>query len=65
MPSPTEQNLKKRITDPIYNEIKLTVSKLTDHFYDSGLYKSEWKQSEYLKTNHPYMGKMSFPENLE
>jgi len=64
MPSPTEQNLKKRITDPIYNEIKLTVSKLTDHFYDSGLYKSEWKQSEYLKTNHPYMGKMSFPENL-
>ena len=64
MPSPTEQNLKKRITDPIYNEIKLTVSKLTDHFYDSGLYKSEWKQSESLKTNHPYMGKMSFPENL-
>lgn len=64
MPSPTEHNLKKRITDPIYNEIQLTVSQLTDHFYDSGLYKSEWKQSEYLKTNHPYMGKMSFPENL-
>jgi len=64
MPSPTEQNLKKRVTDPVYNEIKLTVAKLTDHFYDSGLYKSEWKQSEYLKTNHPYMGKMSFPENL-
>jgi DNA (cytosine-5)-methyltransferase 1 len=63
MPSPTEQKLKKIITDPIYNEIKLTASKLTDHFYDSGLYKSEWKQSEYLKTNHPYMGKMSFPEN--
>lgn len=63
MPSPTEQQLEKRITDPIYNEIKLTVSKLSDHFYDTGLYKSEWKQSEYLKTNHPYMGKMSFPEN--
>ncbi len=63
MPSPTEQKLKKRIRDPIYNEIKLTVSKLSDHFYDSGLYKSEWKQAKYLKTNHPYMGKMSFPEN--
>jgi DNA (cytosine-5)-methyltransferase 1 len=63
MPSPTEQKLDKIIKDPIYNEIKMTVSKLSDHFYDSGLYKSEWKQSEYLKTNHPYMGKMSFPEN--
>jgi len=63
MPSPTEQKLGKRITDPIYSEIKLTVSQISDHFYDSGLYKSEWKQSKYLKTNHPYMGQMSFPEN--
>lgn len=63
IPSPTEQKLGKIITDPIYNEIKLTASQISDHFYDSGLYKSEWKQSKYLKTNHPYMGKMSFPEN--
>jgi DNA (cytosine-5)-methyltransferase 1 len=65
MPSPTEQKLGKRITDPIYNEIKLTASKLTDHFYDSGLYESEWKQSKHYKTNHPFMGKMSFPENMD
>lgn len=65
MPSPTEQKLEKKITDPIYNEIKLTVSKLSDHFYDSGLYKSEWKQSKHYKTNHPFMGKMSFPENMD
>ncbi|MFT6127413.1 MAG: DNA (cytosine-5)-methyltransferase 1 [Flavobacteriaceae bacterium] len=65
MPSPTEQKLDKRITDPIYNEIKLTVSKLSDHFYDSGLYQSEWKQSKHYKTNHPFMGKMSFPENID
>lgn len=64
MPSPTELKLNKKIKDPIYSDIKMTVSKLSDHFYDSGLYKSEWKQSKYLKTNHPYMGKMSFPENL-
>jgi len=63
MPSPIEQKLEKRIKDPIYNEIKMTVSELSDNFYDSGLYKSEWKQSKFLKTNHPYMGKMSFPEN--
>ena len=65
MPSPTEQKLEKKITDPIYNEIKLTVSKLSDHFYDSGLYQSEWKQSKHYKTNHPFMGKMSFPENMD
>lgn len=65
MPSPTEQSLKKRIKDPIYNDIKITVAKLTDHFYDSGLYQSEWKQSKHYKTNHPFMGKMSFPENME
>jgi len=65
MPSPTEQKFGKRITDPIYNEIKLTVSKLSDHFYDSGLYQSEWKQSKHYKTNHPFMGKMSFPENMD
>ena len=65
MPSPAEQKLGKRITDPIYNEIKLTVSKISDHFYDSGLYQSEWKQSKHYKTNHPFMGKMSFPENID
>ena len=65
MPSPIEQRLGKKVTDPIYKEIKLTVSKLTDHFYDSGLYQSEWKQSKHYKTNHPFMGKMSFPENTD
>ena len=65
IPSPTEQRLGKKVTDPIYKEIKLTVSKLTDHFYDSGLYQSEWKQSKHYKTNHPFMGKMSFPENMD
>ena len=64
MPNPTEQKTNLKIQDPVYKEIKLTVSNLSDHFYDSGLYKSEWRQSKYLKTNHPYMGKMAFPENL-
>jgi hypothetical protein len=37
--------------------------KITDHFYDTGVYEIEWKFSKYWKTNHPFMGKMSFPEN--
>lgn len=32
-------------------------------FYDTGIYRVEWKFSKYWKTNHPFMGKMAFPEN--
>ncbi len=60
-------NLKKvegDIIDPIYPEIKIKINNLTDHFYDSGLYECEWRQSKELKTNHHCMGKMAFPENI-
>jgi DNA (cytosine-5)-methyltransferase 1 len=62
-PSPFESKSHRIIQDPMYKDIRLTASELTDHFYDTGLYESEWKQSRHLKINHPYMGKMSFPEN--
>ena len=58
-------NTNRVIRDPIYKDIKLPANELTDHFYDTGLYESEWKQSKHLKINHPYMGKMSFPEKEE
>jgi len=51
------------ISDPLYPNLRIKQSELTDHFYDTGLYKSEWKSSQFLKVNHPYMGTMSFPEN--
>ncbi len=60
-PSPIKQ--QKQITDPNY-KIRIDSKKLTDHFYDTGIYKPHWDYSQYCKTNHPYMGKMSFPENL-
>jgi DNA (cytosine-5)-methyltransferase 1 len=41
------------------------MNQITDHFYDTGIYKNEWENSKYLKVNHPYMGLMSFPENIE
>lgn len=65
IPSPNHpldnQNL---IVDPIYPTIKIPMAELTDQFYDSGIYEVEWRQALHQKTNHPYMGKMSFPENL-
>ena len=61
-PQPFTKISDKIIKDPHY-QIKISQSQLTDHFYDTGIYKVEWKFSKYWKTNHPFMGKMSFPEN--
>lgn len=62
LPHPFAKLSDKIIADPQY-QIKVYQSQLTDHFYDTGIYKVEWKFSKYWKTNHPFMGKMSFPEN--
>ncbi|MCW7498313.1 DNA cytosine methyltransferase [Leptospira levettii] len=51
------------VKDPQY-KLKIPKEELTDHFYDTGVYKIEWEKAKFLKINHPYMGKMSFPENL-
>ena len=61
-PHPFTKFSKKTVQDPQYN-IKIPQNQITDHFYDTGIYKIEWKFSKYCKTNHPFMGKMSFPEN--
>ncbi len=65
MPKPNMAKSDRIITDPIYPSIQIKLNELTDHFYDTGLYECEWRQSKFLKVNHPYMGKMSFPENEE
>lgn len=64
-PSPILKYSEELIKDPIYKSIDIKLTELTDHFYDSGLYKSEWRQSREHKTNHYCMGKMAFPENKD
>jgi DNA (cytosine-5)-methyltransferase 1 len=61
-PHPFTKKSDKIIDDPQYR-LLIPQNQLTDHFYDTGIYKVEWKFSKYWKTNHPFMGKMSFPEN--
>lgn len=61
-PHPFSKQSENSISDPQY-PIKISQKLLTDHFYDTGIYEVEWKFSKYWKTNHPFMGKMSFPEN--
>lgn len=52
------------VNDPLY-DFTIPINQITDHFYDTGIYKNEWENSKYLKVNHPFMGLMSFPENYE
>lgn len=61
-PIPFSEKSDIVISDPQY-PIQIFQNQLTDHFYDTGIYEVEWKFSRYWKTNHPFMGKMSFPEN--
>lgn len=61
-PHPYIKPSNKKISDPQY-PISISQELVTDHFYDTGIYKVEWKFSKYWKINHPFMGKMSFPEN--
>ncbi|MCF0075335.1 DNA cytosine methyltransferase [Dyadobacter sp. CY261] len=63
LPRPSSPKTPILMCDPNYPSLVISSDNLTDHFYDTGLFKCEWKQSKFLKTNHPYMGKMAFPEN--
>ncbi len=63
LPRPNCKNNSSQIKDPIYPELQIRLDQLTDHFYDTGLYSTQWENSYYMKRNHPFMGRMSFPEN--
>ncbi len=63
MPSPLESKSRKLWTDPNYPLLKLTVKDITDHLYDTGVYEVEWQAARFAKVNHPFMGRMSFPED--
>ena len=63
MPKPNSAPSNITYADPNYPSLKCKMNLITDHFYDSGIYESQWRKARDLKLNHPYMGKMSFPED--
>lgn len=63
MPAPSSEKSDALYLDPNYPQLKLKITEITDHFYDSGVYESQWKSAKNAKVNHPFMGKMSFPED--
>ncbi len=62
LPRPNAKKSEEYVSDPLYPSIRIKQTELIDQFYDTGLYACDWKGSKFLKTNHPYMGLMSFPE---
>lgn len=52
------------ILDPNYG-FEMLASEITDHHYIQEYAKFEWEQAKRLKEDKGYMGKMSFPENLD
>lgn len=63
MPSPQDTNGQREWQDPNYPSLLLKGSEISDHFYDTGLYAVEWEKARFSKVNHPFMGRMSFPED--
>jgi DNA (cytosine-5)-methyltransferase 1 len=63
LPSPNSKSSDQKVVDPNYPNLSIALKELTDNFYDTGLFECEWRQSRFFKVNHPYMGRMAFPEN--
>lgn len=66
LPRPTLRKSEDRpISDPNYPKLILPANEIPDHYYDSGVYSFEWRSARHAKVNHPFMGRMSFPEAME
>lgn len=58
-------NTNRVIQDSNYQGFCLPKNELTDHYYLYMLQPFEWETAKRLKEDKGYMGKMSFPENLD
>jgi len=65
LPKPNSLKSDEDVIDPLYPNIRIKQTELIDQFYDTGLHTCDWRGSKFLKTNHPYMGTMAFPERQD
>lgn len=61
---PLDGEREKIVKDPCYHELSMKRSDITDHFYDTRVEDFEWNSAKRLKVDHGFMGKMSFPEDI-
>ncbi|WP_406660238.1 DNA cytosine methyltransferase [Methanolobus sp. ZRKC3] len=62
--NPFQNEHNGTITDPNYG-LSIPANLLTDHFYDTRIADFEWENAKRLKEDHGFMGRMSFPENID
>ncbi len=62
---PPNHNLEEKIQDPNYIDFQMTSKDITDHHYIMEIAEFEWQKAKIMKQDKGYMGKMSFPENLD
>lgn len=63
LPRPGQSPRRRYYTDPNYG-FSLPVEDLTDQSHETWIDPQEVKRLRDQKLNHPYMGKMSFPDDL-
>jgi DNA (cytosine-5)-methyltransferase 1 len=64
-PNPMRPRPDSVVSDPNYPEMNLPAANLSDHFYDCGLSSEQASTNRAKKTNHPWCGKMRFPDSLD
>lgn len=63
LPGANNPGRKRKCTDPNYG-FAMPVDELTDQFHETWIAPSEVERLRNAKLNHPYMGKMAFPDDL-
>jgi DNA (cytosine-5)-methyltransferase 1 len=63
LPNADGSSRKRTCVDPNYG-FKLPVKELTDQFHETWIAPQEVERLRAAKLNHPYMGRMSFPDDL-
>lgn len=64
LPKPEAMPGSELVRDPVY-PISIEAAALTDHFYDTTIGGDEAERIEAARLNHPYMGRMAFPDELD
>lgn len=62
---PPQTDLDSFISDPNYPSLSIASKNITDHHYIQEIAEYQWETALRLKKDKGYMGKMSFPEDIE
>jgi len=64
LPDPLLGGKETEVRDPNYN-LEIPTALLSDHFYDTRFTEVEQRSIHQAKTQHPYMGKLAWPDKLD